>query len=118
MRGKPACLSPLLKSARAQWNFTGYVTSDSDAVQDAYETHHYVKTGEEATALALTDGQCDMNSGQTYIHHLDNAVSQGEPRWRRADGAARRSALGPCRALTQPLPVPQACAQSRMWSAL
>jgi beta-glucosidase len=77
VRGKPACLSPLLKSAREQWNFTGYVTSDSDAVADAYQTHHYVKTGEEATCGALTAGQCDMNSGQTFLKFLNSAVSQG-----------------------------------------
>ena len=34
--GKPTCLSPLMRNARHDWGFEGYVTSDSDSVNDAY----------------------------------------------------------------------------------
>ena len=59
-----------MKAARAAWGFTGYVTSDSDAVSDAWKKHHYVKTGAEASCLALKDGQCDIDSGNTFYDNL------------------------------------------------
>ena len=46
VNGIPSCLDPLMKAARESWNFTGYVTSDSDAVEDAWKRHGYVKTAE------------------------------------------------------------------------
>ena len=52
----------------------GYVTSDSDSVHDAYASHHYVPTAEEATALALVQGETDIDSGDTYNGHLLKAV--------------------------------------------
>lgn len=75
--GVPTCLSPMVRDARKQWGFEGYVTSDSDSVENAWHDHHFVKTKEEATALALTDGQCDVDSGDTYNEALPNAVAQG-----------------------------------------
>eukprot|EP00937_MAST-01D_sp_MAST-1D-sp2_P002954 g2954.t1 len=73
----PTCLSPVIKAAREQWGFEGYVTSDSDSVHDAYAAHHYVDTAEEATALALTQGQTDIDSGDTYNSNLLSAVAAG-----------------------------------------
>jgi hypothetical protein len=70
VNGKPTCLDPLMKAARAAWNFSGYVTSDSDAVGDAWRTHHYAKTGGEASCMALRDGQCDIDSGNTFYNNL------------------------------------------------
>ena len=70
MNGKPTCLDPLMKAARAAWNFSGYVTSDSDAVGDAWRTHHYAKTGGEASCMALKDAQCDIDSGNTFYDNL------------------------------------------------
>ena len=71
--GIPTCLSPLLKAARVAWNFTGYVTSDSDSVA----AHHYVKTGAEASCLAVKDGGCDIDSGNTYYNGLLKGVKSG-----------------------------------------
>jgi beta-D-xylosidase 4 len=59
-----------MKAARASWNFSGYVTSDSDAVGDACHSHHYAKTCAEASCMALRDGQCDIDSGNTYYGNL------------------------------------------------
>lgn len=64
--GVPTCGDPLMKAARDAWNFTGYVTSDSDAVKDIYASHGYVKTAAEASCVAIRDGGCDVNSGDTY----------------------------------------------------
>eukprot|EP01045_Picozoa_sp_COSAG04_P041716 COSAG04_NODE_12820_length_633_cov_1.061798_2_plen_61_part_01 len=40
-----------------------YVTSDSDAIETAYASHHYVATAAEAACGGVKDGQCDINSG-------------------------------------------------------
>ncbi len=72
--GIPTCLSPLMRAAREAWGFEGYVTSDSDSVANAWHDHKYVSTGEEAVALALRDGQCDINSGDTYNNFLISAL--------------------------------------------
>ena len=54
--------------------FQGYVTSDTDSVDVATTAHHFTSDAEHATALALTNGQCDVNSGDTYKHNLLSAV--------------------------------------------
>eukprot|EP00041_Stephanoeca_diplocostata_P027569 m.760704 g.760704 ORF g.760704 m.760704 type:complete len:805 (-) comp23202_c0_seq2:335-2749(-) len=77
VNGVPTCGDPLMKAARDAWNFTGYVTSDSDAVADIYRTHGFVKTAEEASCIAIRDGGCDVNSGNTYYSSLLEGVSQG-----------------------------------------
>ena len=40
--GVPTCLSRLMRNAREAWGFRGDVTSDSDSVQNAWASHHYV----------------------------------------------------------------------------
>jgi beta-glucosidase-like glycosyl hydrolase len=74
--GKPTCLSPLMRNARKSWGFQGYVTSDSDSVENAFADHHYPANdrGQNATALALTDGQCDIDSGDTYYTNIPLAL--------------------------------------------
>ena len=48
--GVPTCASSdLTKALRGQWNYTGYITSDSGALEDIYTQHHYVAT-EQARA--------------------------------------------------------------------
>mmetsp|Transcript_5670 Transcript_5670/g.10409 ORF Transcript_5670/g.10409 Transcript_5670/m.10409 type:complete len:531 (-) Transcript_5670:280-1872(-) len=76
VNGVPTCLSSLQKAARDSWGFDGYVTSDSDAIRDAYASHKYVATGEEATCLALKYGGCDIDSGNTYYDHLQAGIEQ------------------------------------------
>jgi hypothetical protein len=67
-----------MRNAREQWGFKGYVTSDSDSVENAYANHKYPQpdpTPEKATALALKDGQCDIDSGDTYNKYLAKALA-------------------------------------------
>jgi len=72
--GIPTCLDSMMRDFRKSWGFEGYVTSDSDSVNNAWHDHKYVKTAQEATALALVDGECDINSGDTYFANALNAV--------------------------------------------
>eukprot|EP01043_Picozoa_sp_COSAG02_P003232 COSAG02_NODE_78_length_40609_cov_19.893730_17_plen_632_part_00 len=76
----PTCLSPLLRQARVQWGFEkngGYVTSDTDAVGDAYKTHHFVDSAAAASCQAITKGGDQVNSGSTFSHGLLDGVKQG-----------------------------------------
>eukprot|EP00005_Dracoamoeba_jomungandri_P001204 CAMPEP_0174250708 /NCGR_PEP_ID=MMETSP0439-20130205/795_1 /TAXON_ID=0 /ORGANISM="Stereomyxa ramosa, Strain Chinc5" /LENGTH=619 /DNA_ID=CAMNT_0015330847 /DNA_START=27 /DNA_END=1882 /DNA_ORIENTATION=+ len=77
LNGVPTCASKFLNQVlRESWGFDGYMTSDSGAVADIYKTHHYVKTGAEASAAAITGGT-DINSGNVYLDHLMEAVQDG-----------------------------------------
>lgn len=75
--GEPCCANThLLKDIlRGEWGFNGYVVSDCGAIQDIYQRHHFVKTAEEASALAVKRGT-DLECGDTY-KSLVSAVKQG-----------------------------------------
>jgi beta-glucosidase len=83
--GAPACASkPLLQDRlRGKWGFDGHVVSDCAAVADFYlpTSHAYVKTPEEAVALALktdTDLICDfVANGTADPQATVRAVRQG-----------------------------------------
>jgi beta-glucosidase-like glycosyl hydrolase len=77
VNGVPTCVDPLMKAARDAWNFSGYVTSDSDSVADVWNQHHYVPTAAQASCLAVRDGGCDIDSGNTYASSLLQGVSEG-----------------------------------------
>lgn len=79
VNGRPTCTDPLMKAAREAWGFSGYVTSDSDAIGDAYvkSGHQFVKTAAEASCLGVKDGQCDIDSGNTYYDSLLDGVKEG-----------------------------------------
>ncbi len=67
----------LTELLRRRWGFDGYVVSDCDAIRDIYgaDQHHYVKTAEEAAALAVKAG-CNLCCGGDY-NALVRAVQQG-----------------------------------------
>jgi beta-glucosidase len=77
--GIPASASTFLLTdlLRKQWGFDGYVVSDCDAVRDIYgeRQHRYVKTAEEAAALAVKAG-CNLCCGGDY-NALVRSVQQG-----------------------------------------
>ena len=60
---------------RGEWGFDGYVVSDCGAIDDIYQRHHFVKTAEEASALAVKRGT-DLECGDSYKSLVD-AVKQG-----------------------------------------
>ena len=79
INGIPASANSFLLTdlLRKQWGFDGYVVSDCDAVHDIYgeKQHRYVKTAEEAAALAVKAG-CNLCCGGDY-NALVRAVQQG-----------------------------------------
>jgi beta-glucosidase-like glycosyl hydrolase len=87
VNGVPSCASKFLLQnvLRDAWNFTGYVTSDSGAVEDIYARHHYQNmTAAQGVAAAVLAG-CDIDSsldkghtssGSPYTWSLQDALDQ------------------------------------------
>ena len=89
VNGVPSCANKwLLRDLlRGTWNFSGYVTSDSGAVVDIVNTHHYVNSTTAAVAAALT-ATTDIESapwppnrpwatGSPYITYSKAAIDAG-----------------------------------------
>jgi beta-glucosidase len=65
--GQPACASDLLLKdhLRGDWQFSGYVVSDCDAVKDIADNHHYAADPASAVAAALkagVDNECNVET--------------------------------------------------------
>ncbi|HEY6189178.1 MAG TPA: glycoside hydrolase family 3 C-terminal domain-containing protein [Pyrinomonadaceae bacterium] len=77
VNGEPACASTHLleEMLRKRWGFSGYVVSDCGAIDDIYRRHLFVKTAEEASAVAVKRGT-DLECGDTY-RALVAAVKKG-----------------------------------------
>jgi beta-glucosidase len=79
VNGVPACADPFLLTdvLRKQWGFDGYVVSDCGAIYDIWgrTRHQYVKTSEEAAAVAVKAG-CNLCCGSDY-NALVRAVQKG-----------------------------------------
>lgn len=75
--GEPCCANSRLLTdiLRNEWGFNGYVVSDCGAIADIYRTHHFVKTEEEASAVAVKAGT-DLSCGREYAS-LVGAVKTG-----------------------------------------
>ena len=79
VNGEPTCASSFYHSLlRDTWNYTGYVTSDSGALEVIADPkyHHYVATPEEAVCLAIK-AETDVDSGDLYENHLINGTKLG-----------------------------------------
>ncbi len=62
---------------RNEWGFNGYVISDAGGIRDLYERHRYVRSPEEAAAVALKAGVDVDLRGSTYEGYLLKAVEEG-----------------------------------------
>jgi beta-glucosidase len=90
MNGEPACGNShlLVDVLRGEWGFNGYVVSDCGAIDDIYQRHHFLKTAEEASALAVKRGT-DIECGDSY-RALVAAVKQGQISEAEIDTAVKR----------------------------
>ncbi|KAI3465102.1 hypothetical protein Pfo_021765 [Paulownia fortunei] len=79
VNGVPNCADYdlLTKTARGEWGFQGYITSDCDAVSLLYEEQKYAKSHEEAVADVLKAGM-DVNCGSYLANHTKSAVEKGK----------------------------------------
>jgi beta-glucosidase len=76
LNGLPNSANPWLleETLRKRWGFPGYVVSDCGAIDDILYGHKFVKTREEAAAIAVKAG-CDLECGNMY-RALKAAVTQ------------------------------------------
>jgi len=77
----PACANKnlLRQILRDQWNFTGYVVSDKDAVDFIISQHHYLDDAASAAAAAIKAG-CNLElsgSGRPHVYHSIPEVRLG-----------------------------------------
>ncbi|PHT50760.1 putative beta-D-xylosidase 6 [Capsicum baccatum] len=77
VNGIPSCANYnlLTKTARQQWGFHGYITSDCDAVQVMHDNHKYGKTPEDSVAFALKSGM-DVDCGDYLKKYTKSAITQ------------------------------------------
>jgi beta-glucosidase len=94
------------KILREKWGFRGMVTSDSGAVVDISNAHHYAPDEAVASVLAVSAG-CDVESagwgndpskgigpwatGGPYIDYLPKAVQDGQLKESVIDEALRHT---------------------------
>lgn len=83
VNGVPTCASSFLTSVlRGTWNFTGYITSDTGALEDIYQQHKYVATEVEAAAVsgdAAPAAAC--RCGHWTVLSLYHCVAGGYSQW-------------------------------------
>ncbi|PKI48766.1 hypothetical protein CRG98_030848 [Punica granatum] len=77
VNGVPSCAdyNLLTNTARRQWHFNGYITSDCDAVSIIHDEQGYAKSPEDAVADVLNAGM-DVNCGTYLKNHTRSAVEQ------------------------------------------
>ncbi|KAL8523483.1 hypothetical protein ACS0TY_013443 [Phlomoides rotata] len=77
VNGVPNCANfdLLTKTARGEWGFHGYITSDCDAVSIIRDNHKYARLPEEAVADVLKAGM-DVNCGTYLQNYTKSAIDQ------------------------------------------
>jgi xylan 1,4-beta-xylosidase len=76
LNGVPTCASSFLTQVlRDTWGFDGYVTSDSGALENIANDHHYTNSTIYSVPVALRDGQTDVCSGSVYSGSLLAALN-------------------------------------------
>lgn len=77
VNGVPSCADFNLLSitARKNWGFYGYITSDCDAVSIIHDDQGYAKTPEDAVGDVLRAGM-DVNCGSYLQKHTKSAVDE------------------------------------------
>jgi beta-D-xylosidase 4 len=67
----------LTRVLRDAWGFRGYVTSDSGALENIANNHHYTNSSLNTVPVALRDGQTDVCSGDIYKSYILSALDAG-----------------------------------------
>ena len=80
INGVPACLDSWLlnDTLRQKWGYTGYITSDTGAIKEAYKKHKYTSNLTQAVYDAL-NATCDIDSGHGHYYATAHDYSTGSP---------------------------------------
>eukprot|EP00440_Ansanella_granifera_P058946 gb/GFBE01063890.1/.p1 GENE.gb/GFBE01063890.1/~~gb/GFBE01063890.1/.p1 ORF type:complete len:787 (+),score=165.40 gb/GFBE01063890.1/:1-2361(+) len=78
INGVPSCANDWLLTtvARDSWGFDGYITSDCDADEDVFSSHHYTATPEETVRDVLRAGT-DVDCTSFVGSHAKSALDKG-----------------------------------------
>eukprot|EP00051_Salpingoeca_urceolata_P002804 m.52925 g.52925 ORF g.52925 m.52925 type:complete len:788 (-) comp12339_c0_seq2:25-2388(-) len=89
INGYPMCMSPMLADVlRKEMNFTGYIVTDSGALEFMVSKFHRFNNTTEA-AIAGLDASVDLNSGNVFLK-LGDALSSGRVTEEQLDTALTR----------------------------
>lgn len=79
VNGIPTCADSnlLTSTARRDWGFQGYITSDCDAVATVYTAHRFTRTSEDAVADVLKAGM-DVDCGNYLQKYTMSAIGKGK----------------------------------------
>ncbi len=61
---------------RESFHLNGFVVTDCDAIKDIMDNHHYTSTVQDTVAVALHAGT-DLNCGNFYLNHTQEALDNG-----------------------------------------
>ncbi|KAK4483956.1 hypothetical protein RD792_011166 [Penstemon davidsonii] len=77
VNGVPNCAdyNLLTKTARAEWGFRGYITSDCDSISTIHDKSMYARTPEDAVADVLKAGM-DVECGSYLKTYTKSAIQQ------------------------------------------
>ena len=78
VNGVPSCANEWLLGTllRGAWEFDGYVTSDCDADNDVFYSHHYTPTPSDAVRLIVAAGT-DVDCGGFMGKNTQQALNDG-----------------------------------------
>ena len=63
---------------RNKWGYDGYISSDSDAIEQAYKGHNYTANMSQAVYEGL-EATCDIDSGHGHYYHTGSDYGTGSP---------------------------------------
>ncbi|ESO87217.1 hypothetical protein LOTGIDRAFT_154720 [Lottia gigantea] len=83
INGVPACANKELLTdiLRNEWNFTGYIISDQEAIENIISQHHYLNSTIDTVAACVNAGcnlELSSNEADPVYYSLVDAVKQGK----------------------------------------
>lgn len=80
VNGVPAVASADLAGRLRSWGFTGYRTTDGDGIEgiNSPSRQNYTTNVADSIRIAMTDGESDIDDGNTFKDHLIDAMEAGK----------------------------------------
>ncbi|KAK6170692.1 hypothetical protein SNE40_019019 [Patella caerulea] len=83
INGVPSCANKKLLTdiLRNEWNFTGYIISDQEAIENIIKTHHYFNNSVDTVAACVNAGcnlELSSNEVDPVYFAMEEAIQQGK----------------------------------------